>query len=168
MVRSSYSQIQQCLANVREIELPIVKVKHRQLVPGYSPARMSVGYFLDPFVAILRHNCVPNCVVTFEGNQVRVRAIRDIRPGEELTLYFGQNIGRDRSDYNSRRAFLKSHLNIDCTCKLCTQGPIGPTGTLHAEVTRLLRTLNLLPLREKRDISSQNPKGNHKNDRRGS
>jgi hypothetical protein len=94
----------QCLHNMREIGLPILKGERQRQVLGHIQSCIGVGYFLDAFISILRHSCNPNCVVIFERSRLRIRAIRDITAGEELTLHYGG----DRSDYNIRQAHLKS------------------------------------------------------------
>jgi hypothetical protein len=44
----------------------------------------------------INHGCDPNCESMFRNRRVFIRAIRDIRPGEELKYDYG--IGRDRDD----------------------------------------------------------------------
>ncbi|KAF9941895.1 SET and MYND domain-containing protein 3 [Mortierella alpina] len=36
----------------------------------------------------MNHSCVPNCIYTFKGSRVECRVIRDVQPGEELTISY--------------------------------------------------------------------------------
>jgi len=59
------------------------------------------GVVIDAGVAgnearYINHGCDPNCESIFRNRRVFIRAIRDIRPGEELNYDYG--IGRDRDD----------------------------------------------------------------------
>jgi hypothetical protein len=47
-----------------------------------------LGSYLDMVAWIIKHDCTPNAIVFFETGKrlVQVRAIRDIAPGEEITI----------------------------------------------------------------------------------
>jgi uncharacterized protein len=49
----------------------------------------------------INHSCDPNCSFEFTGDRILVHALRDISPGEELTL-----------DYE----FDESGMNVPCRC----------------------------------------------------
>jgi hypothetical protein len=62
----------------------------------------------------------------FEGNELRVRAIRDIPIGTELT-----------NDHESHKKTLPTNWNIGYNCALGEKGPVGPTGELLTTVIQL-------------------------------
>jgi len=77
----------------------------------------SLGCSLDVVVAMMNHDCHPNAFVFFEGNQVRVRALRAIPAGGEIFVsYMDPRLGVLR-----RRADLLKTQFIDCHCKSATQ-----------------------------------------------
>jgi len=41
---------------------------------------------------LLNHSCAPNCEAELDEGRVRVIALRDIRPGEELTFNYGYDL----------------------------------------------------------------------------
>uniref|UniRef100_A0A671MCR1 [histone H3]-lysine(4) N-trimethyltransferase n=1 Tax=Sinocyclocheilus anshuiensis TaxID=1608454 RepID=A0A671MCR1_9TELE len=47
-----------------------------------------VGVGLYPSMSLLNHDCQPNCVMIFEGKRLMLRAVRLIRPCEELTISY--------------------------------------------------------------------------------
>lgn len=88
---------------------------------GYSvraPAQPNVvrrlGLF--PAVAMLNHSCAPNCaVVSCEGGVLEVRALRALRPGQELLVSY-INVVDPRA---TRRAALRASKEFVCTCLRC-------------------------------------------------
>ena len=50
-----------------------------------------VGYrFYHPFM-FLNHHAKPNCELYFEEDGFRLYVLRQIEPGEELTIHYGDN-----------------------------------------------------------------------------
>ena len=49
----------------------------------------------------LNHSCSPNCEAVLRGGQVWILALRDLRPGEELTFDYGYDI-EDYRDHPCR------------------------------------------------------------------
>uniref|UniRef100_A0A671RYC4 SET and MYND domain containing 3 n=1 Tax=Sinocyclocheilus anshuiensis TaxID=1608454 RepID=A0A671RYC4_9TELE len=47
---------------------------------------VGVGLYLS--MSLLNHDCQPNCVMIFEGKRLTLRAVRLIRPCEELTISY--------------------------------------------------------------------------------
>ncbi len=45
-----------------------------------------VGIGLFPQGALLNHSCDPNCVVSFQNQQMIIRTIQNVSQGEELTV----------------------------------------------------------------------------------
>lgn len=68
---------------------------------------------------MLNHSCDPNAFIFVEGRQTRVRSLRAILPGEEITVALVDT----RLDVESRRAALRLQtLCNDYVCK-CTLTP---------------------------------------------
>ncbi|KAF8941447.1 hypothetical protein EDD21DRAFT_353425 [Dissophora ornata] len=70
----------------------------------------------------VNHSCVPNCVYTFRGSRVECRVIRDIQPGEEMTISYIDQIGTTQE----RQAQLKAQYHFTCDCPLCKYYPANP------------------------------------------
>ncbi|KAK3828901.1 MAG: hypothetical protein J3Q66DRAFT_323859 [Benniella sp.] len=70
----------------------------------------------------MNHSCVPNCVYTFKGSRVECRVIRDIQPGEELTISYIDQIGTTVE----RQRQLKAQYHFTCECPLCKYFPANP------------------------------------------
>ncbi|KAF9906906.1 SET and MYND domain-containing protein 3 [Linnemannia zychae] len=70
----------------------------------------------------MNHSCLPNCVYTFKGSRVECRVIRDIQPGEELTISYIDQIGTTQE----RQKQLKEQYYFTCVCPLCQYFPTNP------------------------------------------
>lgn len=83
-------------------------------------------------VAMMNHDCQPNChIVPILGTNVdeviafRVVALRDIKPGDEITIAYHTTC--TMSPYMTRKENLQRVLGIsDCPCVLCREGVSGP------------------------------------------
>lgn len=93
------------------------------------------GICLDPFITKINHSCDPSAWLVCEGPEIRIRAVKDIETGEEITVSYLDNC--EAGDYGSRRDELMRRWNIDCACKLCKQGDIGIKGDLRTRVLEL-------------------------------
>ncbi|XP_064188248.1 histone-lysine N-methyltransferase SMYD3 [Anguilla rostrata] len=74
-----------------------------------------VGVGLYPSVSLLNHACRPNCVMVFEGRILRLRAVRDIRPLEELTISYTDVM----TPSQDRRKRLREQYCFLCECERC-------------------------------------------------
>ncbi|KAF9571859.1 SET and MYND domain-containing protein 3 [Mortierella alpina] len=70
----------------------------------------------------MNHSCVPNCVYTFRGSRVECRVIRDVQPGEELTISYIDQIGTTRE----RQRQLQDQYHFTCDCPFCKFYPANP------------------------------------------
>ncbi|KAF8947793.1 SET and MYND domain-containing protein 3 [Haplosporangium gracile] len=70
----------------------------------------------------MNHSCLPNCVYTFKGSRVECRVIRDIQPGEELTISYIDQIGTTQE----RQKQLKEQYHFTCMCPMCQYFPANP------------------------------------------
>ena len=63
-----------CIFNLHDL-----KSKYSvSLSPPFFPS------LIIPSLSLLNHDCRPNCVMVFEGTKLRLRAVRDISPDEEV------------------------------------------------------------------------------------
>ncbi|ROT35612.1 hypothetical protein SODALDRAFT_70790 [Sodiomyces alkalinus F11] len=76
----------------------------------------SDGIFLDPTLAMVNHSCIPNATVTFSGRKAFLRALRDIKPGEEVEVSY--------IDCTQPLARRKRDLDLyffECRCLRCKE-----------------------------------------------
>jgi len=74
-----------------------------------------IGIGLYPIAALVNHSCVPNCVAIFSGSELRIRAIRPIKPGDEITISYTE-IGDSTQE---RQKELLNHFYFKCNCVKC-------------------------------------------------
>ncbi|AEO58286.1 hypothetical protein MYCTH_33039, partial [Thermothelomyces thermophilus ATCC 42464] len=74
-----------------------------------------IGYALDMVTAMINHSCAPNAFVTLEGCQLRVRSLKPIAAGEEITVSYAD----PTLPVFNRQKFLKETYFFDCRCKGC-------------------------------------------------
>ncbi|CAK7216262.1 hypothetical protein SEUCBS140593_002809 [Sporothrix eucalyptigena] len=80
----------------------------------------AIVHCFDIALALLNHSCEPNAFIFVEGRQTRVRSIRTIQPGEEITVALVDT----RLDVESRREALRHQTlndNYVCNCDTCDQ-----------------------------------------------
>ncbi|CAH1244385.1 SMYD2 [Branchiostoma lanceolatum] len=73
-----------------------------------------IGVGMYPQAAMMNHSCKSNCVVTYRGPRLQIRALVDIQPGEEVYHSYaekGHNT-RERRDELSKYFF-------ECQCSHC-------------------------------------------------
>lgn len=71
------------------------------------------GWALDLLSSTLNHSCDPNAFLFFEGRQLRLRSLKRIAPGEELTICYTD----PTIEVTLRRAFLQKYHFFDCHCR---------------------------------------------------
>ncbi|XP_061734882.1 histone-lysine N-methyltransferase SMYD3 isoform X2 [Nerophis ophidion] len=74
-----------------------------------------IGVGLYPSLSLLNHDCRPNCVMVFEGAKIHLRAILDIKPGEELTISYIETL----SLTEERQKQLEDQYHFTCRCQKC-------------------------------------------------
>ncbi|CAK7217673.1 hypothetical protein SBRCBS47491_003243 [Sporothrix bragantina] len=80
----------------------------------------AIVHCFDIALALVSHSCVPNAFIFVEGRQARVRSLRAIDPGEEITVALVDT----RLDVQNRREALRLQtLNdeYDCNCNMCEE-----------------------------------------------
>ncbi|KAK7951081.1 uncharacterized protein PG986_006809 [Apiospora aurea] len=72
-------------------------------------------------ISRLNHDCRPNCVYYFDPETLsnKVYAVRDIMPGEEITVSYIDGF----QTAAGRRARLHEHWGFECGCPACTAEP---------------------------------------------
>ncbi|KAK8113834.1 hypothetical protein PG999_005903 [Apiospora kogelbergensis] len=81
-------------------------------LPGQSAV---TGTAIDVVGAIMNHSCDPNVLISFHGNELRVRALRAVEAGEELAHCYTDV----QSDVLLRRKLLQAEYFFPCTCGRC-------------------------------------------------
>ncbi|XP_036449222.1 histone-lysine N-methyltransferase SMYD3 isoform X2 [Colossoma macropomum] len=76
-----------------------------------------VGVGLYPSMSLLNHDCRPNCVVVFLGRRLQLRAVRNIRANEELTISYTEVL----APRVERRAQLQQQYHFLCQCQRCSR-----------------------------------------------
>ncbi|XP_061621808.1 histone-lysine N-methyltransferase SMYD3 isoform X1 [Phyllopteryx taeniolatus] len=75
----------------------------------------AIGVGLYPSLSLLNHDCRPNCVMVFEGTKLHLRAVRDIKPAEELTISYIETL----SLTEQRQKQLEDQYHFTCRCQKC-------------------------------------------------
>ena len=79
------------------------------------PHQVALGIYASQ--SLFNHSCVPNIIATYDGSTVHVRAMKNIRKGEELVANYGPRFGQMQRD--ERRNKLRYQYNFDCACVAC-------------------------------------------------
>uniref|UniRef100_A0A8K9X5Z6 [histone H3]-lysine(4) N-trimethyltransferase n=1 Tax=Oncorhynchus mykiss TaxID=8022 RepID=A0A8K9X5Z6_ONCMY len=81
-----------------------------------------IGVGLYPSMSLLNHDCRPSCVMLFEGETLHLRAARDMRPAEELTISYIGSLAPTRD----RQTQLEEQYHFTCQCQRCTTADMDP------------------------------------------
>eukprot|EP01125_Pyxidicula_operculata_P001944 TRINITY_DN1189_c0_g1_i2.p1 TRINITY_DN1189_c0_g1~~TRINITY_DN1189_c0_g1_i2.p1 ORF type:complete len:320 (-),score=48.44 TRINITY_DN1189_c0_g1_i2:38-997(-) len=74
-----------------------------------------VGVGVFQLLSFINHSCSPNCVVIFDGPSATIKAIRDIKSGEEICIPYIETI----TSTSNRRKELNSYFKFFCECDKC-------------------------------------------------
>ena len=91
------------------------KTEIEKMIAKASPTGTAEGSGLWIMPSYINHSCWPNSVRSFLGNLLIVRAARDIREGEEITINYIEN----ESGIQKRQKALYSGWGFNCKCTLC-------------------------------------------------
>ncbi|KAG5793906.1 hypothetical protein H9Q69_007023 [Fusarium xylarioides] len=74
-----------------------------------------------PTICLINHSCLPNSHNNWnsEAGHETIHAIRPIKAGEEITIFYGEG-----GPSNVRRPMLKNSFGFDCACSLCSLPPL--------------------------------------------
>nr|XP_029530969.1 histone-lysine N-methyltransferase SMYD3 isoform X1 [Oncorhynchus nerka] len=81
-----------------------------------------IGVGLYPSMSLLNHDCRPSCMMMFEGETLHLRAARDMRPAEELTISYIGSLAPTRD----RQTQLEEQYHFTCQCQRCTTADMDP------------------------------------------
>lgn len=79
----------------------------------HQPHQKTIGTTLDLVGSLVNHSCDPNTFVFFEQSQLRVRSLRPINAGEEIT----QTYVDSKPGVMMRQKILKSDYFFTCERK---------------------------------------------------
>jgi len=96
------------------------------------------------------HSCSPNTKWTWDNatETVRIFALRDIAPAEEIFVSYLGNIREFRSTRETRRETLQTRFRFNCNCEVCSlPGPKAiRSDQRRTEIARLHNSLISAPL----------------------
>ncbi|KAE9370088.1 hypothetical protein N431DRAFT_509046 [Stipitochalara longipes BDJ] len=118
--------------NKLSIRHPVVKCANGvadATLPFFASNRVTI----DPFLALVNHNCEPNATWVSNGGSVSVRALKEITANTEITFsYLGV-----RGDRQSRQEELQTVWGIVCHCDACKKSPPSIKGILRDHIRPL-------------------------------
>jgi hypothetical protein len=81
---------------------------------GITRDLVNVGVGIYSTASFMNHDCRENTIIEFRGKEIRVKASRNIKKGEEITT-------RYLPVYKNRKSRMEEfrHWNFKCTCELC-------------------------------------------------
>ncbi|TNM94936.1 hypothetical protein fugu_017695 [Takifugu bimaculatus] len=74
-----------------------------------------LGTAVYPDVALINHSCRPSVIVTYSGTSAHVRALRDMKPGDEVLISY-IDVLYPTEDRNNR---LRESYYFTCQCEEC-------------------------------------------------
>ncbi|KAK7907818.1 hypothetical protein WMY93_016430 [Mugilogobius chulae] len=74
-----------------------------------------LGTAVYPDVALVNHSCLPNAIITFKGTSAEIRAIKDMKPGDEVFISY-IDLMYPTDDRNNR---LRESYYFTCECQEC-------------------------------------------------
>ncbi|XP_058469156.1 N-lysine methyltransferase SMYD2-B [Solea solea] len=74
-----------------------------------------LGTAVYPDVALINHSCLPSVIVTYDGTSAEVRAVRDMKPGDEVLISY-IDLLYPTDDRNTR---LRESYFFTCDCQEC-------------------------------------------------
>ncbi|KAM4522747.1 N-lysine methyltransferase SMYD2-like [Odontesthes bonariensis] len=75
-----------------------------------------LGTAVYPDVALINHSCLPSVIVTYNGTSAEVRAVQDMKPGDEVLISY-IDLLYPTDDRNNR---LRENYYFTCDCLDCT------------------------------------------------
>ncbi|EFE38244.1 SET and MYND domain protein, putative [Trichophyton verrucosum HKI 0517] len=77
-----------------------------------------LGLCIQPFACYMNHSCEPNAVVGFDGGLIIVKALREIKPDEQVFISYIDNT----YPLEVRQKQLAERYFFTCKCSKCAQG----------------------------------------------
>ncbi|KAM9798324.1 LOW QUALITY PROTEIN: N-lysine methyltransferase SMYD2-B-like [Neosynchiropus ocellatus] len=74
-----------------------------------------IGTAVYPDVALINHSCLPSVIITYKGTRAEVRAVKDMKPGDEVLISY-IDLLYPTDDRNNR---LRESYYFSCDCPEC-------------------------------------------------
>ncbi|KAJ4286905.1 hypothetical protein N0V88_007849 [Collariella sp. IMI 366227] len=101
----------------------------------------SVGYVFHWLTAAVNHSCDPNAFVFFDGRQLKVRSLREIVAGDEITIcYLDPTLDVAARKKILRRGRCKSDLGVQETFAKIASSTIETIARAQHEIVALIRS----------------------------
>ncbi|KAH1417604.1 hypothetical protein KXX32_009427, partial [Aspergillus fumigatus] len=123
-----------------------------KIAEGSAPV---LGTTLDLVGSFMNHSCDPNAFVFFEGSQMRVRTLRPLRAGEEITQTYVDLSG----SVFSRQVATQKDYFFKCACERCK----NEMKELHEQATDAVNWIQKLDNAQQRLLELSNNAVNHHN-----
>ena len=83
--------------------------------------QMRLGTCIYAAASLMNHSCDPNCIQTFHGSTLVIKAMKEIIAGQELTISYGPRFSKLK--WEERQQILKDQYFFACYCERCKNGP---------------------------------------------
>lgn len=85
---------------------------------GTDVKQVRVATAIYPSASMMNHSCKPAIINSFQGSRLVVRAVRDLKSGDEVSNCYGPHYRRH--GYQERQEMLLSQYMFRCKCAACT------------------------------------------------
>jgi len=85
---------------------------------GTEVRQVRIATAIYPSASMMNHSCKPAIINSFQGSRLVVRAVRDLKSGDEVSNCYGPHYRRH--GYQERQDMLLSQYMFRCKCKACT------------------------------------------------
>lgn len=83
-----------------------------------TPFYDSIGLCVQPYASFINHSCDPNAVVGFDEGRIYVKALKEIKEGEQIFISYVDNTNQ----FELRQKELLERYFFKCNCSKCALG----------------------------------------------